>query len=210
MLDLIIKALAAYLIGSIMGGVLIGKLRGGVDIRTEGSGNLGATNAWRTQGPLFALLVFVIDVGKGIFATLLLPHLPLPLLTEGAQLRQWTPYVCGVTVMLGHVYPLYFGFRGGKGVATLIGVWACLLPQALPYALVTWAVVLVMSGYVSLASLGAGLALSLAALLLGMPAAAVIFAFATTALLCYTHRVNLQRLREGTEHRFRKVMLFKR
>ena len=210
MIDLVIKVLAAYLLGSIMGGLVVGKLRGGVDIRSAGSGNPGATNAWRTQGPVFGLLVFVIDVGKGILATLVLPYLPLPLAAEDAALRLWTPYLCGLAVMLGHVYPVYFGFRGGKGVATLIGVWACLLPQALPYALVTWAVVLVLSGYVSLASLSAGVVLSLAAILLGAAKAGVFFAIATTLLLCYTHRLNLQRLREGSEHRFRKVMLFRR
>lgn len=210
MLDLIVKVIAAYLLGSLMGGVIVGKLRGGVDIRTAGSGNLGATNAWRTQGPLFGLLVFVIDVGKGIFATVLLPHLPLPMLDADAGLRQWTPYLCGLAVMLGHVYPVFFGFRGGKGVATLIGVWACLLPYALPFALIAWIVILVLSGYVSLASLGAGVAISIAALLMKAPAAAITFACATAVLLCYTHRVNLQRLREGSEHRFRKVMLFKR
>ncbi|MCI0356733.1 MAG: glycerol-3-phosphate 1-O-acyltransferase PlsY [Acidobacteria bacterium] len=205
-----IKAFVAYLLGSLMGGLIVGKLRGGVDIRAAGSGNPGATNAWRTQGPVFGMLVFVIDVGKGILATLVLPRLALPGLAQEAAFAAWTPYLCGLGVMLGHVYPVFFGFRGGKGVATLIGVWACLLPQALPYALVAWLLLLVLTGYVSVASLGSSLVICGAAVWQQAPQAAVFFACASALLLFYTHRLNLLRLRDGTENRFRKVMLLRR
>lgn len=210
MAALLIKTLLAYLLGSLMGGLIVGRLKGGVDIRKEGSGNAGATNAWRTQGPVFGLLVFVIDVGKGLLAALLLPAIAVPGLAEGGW-SAWTPYACGLAVMVGHVYPLWFGFRGGKGVATLIGVWACLLTAALPYALAAWVVTLVLTGYVSLSSMVAGLVLTLVAGLqfghwITPP---VLFAFATALLLVYTHRGNLQRLRAGNESRVRKVMLLK-
>lgn len=209
MIDLLIKTLIAYLLGSLMGGLIVGRIKGGVDIRTQGSGNAGATNAWRTQGPVFGLLVFVIDVGKGLATTLWLPSLPLVGLDH--SLAAWTPYACGLAVMLGHVYPIFFGFRGGKGVATLIGVWACLLTAALPFALAAWVVTLVLTGYVSLSSMVAGLVLMMAA---GLQQGAwlippVLFAFGTALLLIYTHRANVQRLLDGSESRVRKVMLFK-
>ncbi|MGH8530085.1 MAG: glycerol-3-phosphate 1-O-acyltransferase PlsY [Nevskiales bacterium] len=210
MLDLLCKIAIAYLLGSLMGGSIVGRFRGGVDIRALGSGNLGATNAWRTQGPIFGLLVFIIDVGKGVLATLALPRFALPGLAQDEALAVWTPYLCGLAVMIGHVYPVFFGFRGGKGVATLIGVWACLLPQSLPYALIVWALLLVLTGFVSVASLGAGLAISVAAALQQAPGVAIVFAAATAVLLFYTHRANLTQLRDGRERRFRKVMLFKR
>lgn len=212
MIELLLKTLLAYLMGSLMGGLLVGRLKGGVDIRTQGSGNAGATNAWRTQGPIFGLLVFVIDVGKGLLAVLWLPAVSVSAVFEAAPaVTAWLPYTCGLAVMLGHVYPLWFGFRGGKGVATLIGVWACLLTSALPYALGAWVLTLVFTGYVSLASLIAGFALTVTAALIhgAWLIPPVLFALGTALLLVYTHRANLLRLRQGTESRVRRVMLFK-
>lgn len=209
MIDLLIKTLLAYLLGSLMGGLIVGKLKGGVDIRESGSGNAGATNAWRTQGPVFGLLVFVIDVGKGLLASLWLPGMAIPGIADG--LSPWTVYACGLAVMLGHVYPLWFGFRGGKGVATLIGVWACLLTAALPYALGAWVLTLVLTGYVSLSSMVAGFALTAAVVVQQGQAITppALFALGTALLLVYTHRANLQRLFDRSESRVRKLMLFK-
>lgn len=213
MIDLLLKLALSYLIGSIMGGLAIGRLRG-VDIRTQGSGNAGATNALRTQGPVFGVLVFVIDVGKGVLAALWLPDLSFAeagIAPPPAALSPWLPYACGLGAFTGHVYPIYFGFRGGKGVATLLGVMACLLPQTLVFFVVVWVITLVLTGYVGMASIlgfvAATVAISAKGGLLSAPA---VFMYGALSLVLYTHRANIQRLRDGSEHRFERAMLFRR
>ena len=122
MAELLAKALLAYLLGCLVGSLVIGAVRG-VDIRTLGSGNAGATNALRTQGKAVGLTVLVIDLVKGWLATAILAHLTLPLIAPAdAAMEAWSVPVCALAVMLGHIYPACFGFRGGKGVATLVGV----------------------------------------------------------------------------------------
>ncbi len=215
MIEVLIKILLSYLLGSIMGGLVVGRLRG-VDIRTQGSGNAGATNALRTQGVVFGLLVFVIDIGKGLLAVAWLPYVspgllhittaPLP-----AAVALGLPYACGLAAVLGHIYPLYFGFRGGKGVATLLGVIAYLLPVTIPFFVIAWIVTLVLTGYVGLASiLGFTAATVATAAKVGMFTVPATFMYALLALVLYTHRANLQRLRDGSESRFQKVMLLNR
>ncbi len=131
MLELSVKTLLAYLLGALLGSLVLGRLRG-VDIRRAGSGNAGATNALRTQGKLFALSVLVIDIGKGVLAVLYLPHASLPGVALDPEIpRAWLTLACGFAVIVGHVYPVWFGFRGGKGVATMIGVVGALDPRLL-------------------------------------------------------------------------------
>lgn len=213
MTEFVVKVLVAYLLGSIMGGLVIGRLRG-VDIRKQGSGNAGATNALRTQGVMFGLLVFVIDIGKGLVAVAWLPSaslpaLGLPLMPDA--LVRTLPYACGVAVMLGHIYPLYFGFRGGKGVATLLGVLAWLLPQTLPFFAIAWVLTLILTGYVGLASiLGFGAVVVAMAARAGMLSEPAVFLYIVLVLVLYTHRANIQRLRDGSEHRFEKAMVWRR
>jgi len=211
MTEFVLKVLVAYLLGSIMGGLVIGRLRG-VDIRKQGSGNAGATNALRTQGIVFGLLVFIIDIGKGLVAVAWLPGVSLPgLPLMPDALARILPYACAVAVMLGHIYPLYFGFRGGKGVATLLGVLAWLLPQTLPFFAIAWLLTLVLTGYVGLASiLGFGAAVVAMAARAGMFAEPAVFLYVVLVLVLYTHRANIQRLRDGSEHRFEKAMLWRR
>src|SRR3954463_6830574 len=122
-LDLV-KVLASYLLGSLIGSLIVGKLRGGVDIRTQGSGNAGGTNALRTQGKVFALWVMLIDIGKGVAAAWLVPVIPLPVPGGEVLTGAWTAALCGMLAIVGHVFPLFFGFRGGKGAATYAGVVA--------------------------------------------------------------------------------------
>ena len=122
MLELGVKLLLAYLLGTVLGSLLLGRLRG-VDIRSMGSGNAGATNAMRTQGKWFGLLVLVIDVAKGVIAVWWLPAALLPGIGIDPEVsRQWLTVACGFAVIVGHVFPVWFGFRGGKGFATMIGV----------------------------------------------------------------------------------------
>ncbi|MCE5233624.1 MAG: glycerol-3-phosphate 1-O-acyltransferase PlsY [Mizugakiibacter sp.] len=202
------KLLLAYLLGSLSGSLLLGRLRG-VDIRTQGSGNAGGTNALRTQGWRFALGVAAIDVGKGALAA----WLGLALWPAASALP--TPVqalACVFAAALGHIYPALFGFRGGKGAATLIGGVAVLLPVALAPLLALWLLVLLSTGYVGLATICAGLALPLAALLAPAPLrnAFALFGVAAALLLLWTHRGNLARLRAGREHRFERARVLPR
>lgn len=212
MIEWVLKVALSYLLGSVLGSLLIGRLAGGPDIRTVGSGNPGSTNALRTQGKLFALGVIVIDVGKGWVATgllpALLPHLDGP---QGA-LRIWLPAACGVAVMLGHVYPLWYGFRGGKAVATFVGAVLGLAPRLLLPVLLTWLVAVVLTGFVGLASMAAAIALPLCTVWLGLTAHSPLLAFGVfaAALIIFTHRSNISRMCAGREPRARRLWLFGR
>lgn len=195
--------LGAYLLGSVSGSLLLGKLRG-VDIRTLGSGNAGGTNALRTQGAAFALGTVVVDVGKGVLAAwLALRFLPTPAVPAWAD-------ACVLAAMAGHVWPLFHRFRGGKGAATLVGGLAVIWPPGLLVVLVVWLLTLSWSGYVGLATVLAGLSLLPMALL--SDAGAWRFAFTASAalLLLYTHRANLARLRAGTEPRSERARVLGR
>src|SRR4051794_4321278 len=155
-----LKVLLAYLLGSVVGSLVVGRLRGGVDIRTQGSGNAGATNAVRTQGWRFAIWVIVIDVAKGWIAAALLPRLAVPGLppaTPAALL--WLPSACAFAAIVGHVFPAWHGFRGGKGVATLVGAYAGIELFLLLPLIIGWLAAVMVSGYVGLASVVAALAM---------------------------------------------------
>jgi acyl phosphate:glycerol-3-phosphate acyltransferase len=211
--ELLIKVLASYLLGSIVGSLLVGRLRGGVDIRKLGSGNAGGTNALRTQGKSFALWVLLIDIGKGWVATRLLARLALPAIAPApADLSVWVPAACGVAAIVGHVYPLWHGFRGGKGVATLVGVVLGLDAGLLIPMLLTWFAAVVLFGFVGLASMLAAASLpiyvSMTGLEPGLPLTT--FGVLVTALIVFTHRSNIARMRARTEPRARRLWLFGR
>jgi len=213
MAELIGKAVLAYLLGTCMGGFIVGRLRGGIDLRTQGSGNVGATNALRTQGRGFGLAVLAIDVGKGVIAALLVPVLPWPLPGALDGGRDALPYACGAAAAIGHVYPAWFGFKGGKGAATLAGIFATLLAPALPWVLLAFALVVVLTGYVGLGTVCAGLTALLWATCFapqGLFSPPGLFTLTMTLLLVYTHRLNLVRVWQGRENRFERAMVFKR
>jgi len=205
--ELLIKVLASYLVGSVNGGLVMGRLRG-VDIRRLGSGNAGSANALRTQGKLFALAVLLIDTGKGWIATHVIASGKLPeishSLSPDPQITPWIAVVCALAVILGHIYPVWFGFRGGKGVATLAGAVLGLCPWALIPMLITWLATLGLTGYVGLASILAAVALCAVLLLSGGPGLPLpVFGVLSVLVILFTHRSNLARLRAGTEHRLR-------
>jgi glycerol-3-phosphate acyltransferase PlsY len=201
------KIALGYLLGSISGSLLIGRLRG-VDIRTQGSGNAGGTNAFRTQGPWFGLGVGLIDVGKGVFAAWL----------GGFGLAAGTPaltmaLLTGAAAAAGHVWPLYHGFRGGKGVAVVIGVLLVLWPAALAALLGVLLLVLTTTGYVGLGSMLAGAALIPTAILFAPDQDRTVWIIAAVMIatfILYTHRINVRRLRVGTEHRFERARVLAR
>lgn len=210
LLELGLKTLIAYLLGSLMGALLIGAARG-VDIREQGSGNAGGTNALRTQGFWFAAGVVVIDVGKGALAAGWLPGIILSGVEADSRVdRDWLAVACASAAVAGHVWPLFHGFRGGKGGATLVGALLVLAPAAVPVALAAWFAIVLLTGYVGLATMIAAAAVPLALWLLGPQATPLLaFAMAMTAFLVWTHRSNIQRMNAGNESRLNSLWLLR-
>lgn len=208
--ELLLKAALAYLLGNLMGGHLIGKLRG-LDLSKVGSGNIGATNALRAGGTRFALMVLAIDVAKGLAGALLIPLLPI---SFGAPADPaLLPYVCGAAVTLGHCYPALWKFQGGKGVATLAGVFGAVLPMSLLPILPAFLLVVMLTGYVSLATLAASAAAGLYVACIdarGAWSAAGGFTAFMALLVVFKHRENIARLFAGTESRFEKFRVIGR
>jgi acyl phosphate:glycerol-3-phosphate acyltransferase len=212
-LELGLKTLLSYLLGSIIGSMVVGRIRGGVDIRKVGSGNAGGTNALRTQGKMFAFWVIVIDVGKGALAAAVLPELPLPRVEpDPAIARDWLTVACAAAVIVGHIYPLWHDFRGGKGAATLVGAIVGMQPPLLIPLLAAWLVVVVVTGYVGLATMcaAASLPVYVCATVTPIPAALATFTVFVGALMIFTHRSNIARMIRGSEHRARRLWLLKR
>lgn len=208
MIELLLKAVVSYLLGSIIGSLLIRRFTGGVDIRTLGSGNAGATNAMRTLGKKAALGVLVIDVAKGWIATRLLAPWAIPAIpSPDPRLAAWVLPVCGIAVMLGHIYPAWYGLRGGKGVATLLGVVLGISPALLIPMILAWLIAGILSGYVGLASIIAATALAVSLWNRKAGTPLVSFGIVAALLVLYTHRANIQRMLAGTEPRARRLWL---
>jgi len=202
----VLLLLCAYLLGSVSGSLLLGRLRG-VDIRRHGSGNAGGTNALRTLGWRFALGVVAIDVGKGALAAwLALRFAPL------GQALDVTAhgYAAAACAVVGHVWPLWHGFRGGKGAATAVGGLLMLWPWSIGVLLPVWMLVLVATGYVGLSTVLAALALPVLAWGTDAEPARLWFSMFAALFIAFTHRANLQRLRQGTESRFERARLLHR
>lgn len=210
MLELGVKSLLAYLLGSLLGSLLMGRLRG-VDIREQGSGNAGGTNALRTQGWQFALGVIVVDVGTALIAVGLLPGLALPLVgIDPALDRDWLVVACATAVVVGHVYPVWYEFRGGKGAATLIGAVAVMAPAALVPVLVVWLCCVMLTGFVGLGTMLGTAALPVYFALAQPPNPAfAAFGLAMAAFIAFTHRANIERMRAGNENRARRLWLLR-
>jgi len=212
MLDLVWMTVVGYLLGSMSGSLVLGRLRD-VDIRSMGSGNAGGTNALRSVGWPFALAVVLIDIGKGVVAVLAVPALP-PLFGQTLPLGVTSVgALTGLAAVVGHVWPLYFGFRGGKGAGTAAGVVTVIAPWCILPLVTVWLVTLLGTGFVGLATVLAGLSLVPSMWLLGpqpLPPALGVLAIVLAGLLLFTHRSNLARLRAGTENRFDKARVLKR
>jgi len=203
-------AVAAYLIGSLPTGYLVGRARG-VDIRKVGSGNIGATNVLRALGKPVGIAVLVADIFKGFLAVAatvnFFPDLQtaLPALfgsPPGAALRDSLGLVAAISVVLGHNYTCWLGFKGGKGIATSAGAFLALAPVAIGIAAGVWVVAFLATRYVSVGSIAAAAALPAGAWLLPNSFGVRLLATLLGALAIWKHRANLERLRAGTEHRF--------
>jgi len=186
---------AAYLLGSVSFGILLSKVFGLADPRTVGSGNPGATNVLRSGKKLAALLTLLGDAFKGWLPVWLAIFTGLPVLV-----------VClvGLAVFLGHLYPIYYKFKGGKGVATALGVMVAISPWLALAALAVWGVIFYFSRYASLASIIAAMTAPIAAYLLLPYGKYVLMVFVMSALLVWRHRSNIQKLLAGTEAGFGK------
>jgi len=186
---------AGYLIGAVPTSYLAGKLAKGIDLREHGSKNLGATNVYRLLGWGWAIPVALIDVVKGV--------VPVAVIAPLAGGPGWVPVASGIAAVLGHVFSPYVRFKGGKGVATAAGMFLALAPLAVLCAFPVWALVVWLSGYVSLGSVVTA-ALFPVWVRLTRPDApyALYAAMALAALIVVSHRANLRRLVAGTENRF--------
>jgi glycerol-3-phosphate acyltransferase PlsY len=205
MIELGVKVTLGYLLGSVLGGLVVGYFYGGVDIRKVGSGNAGGTNALRTQGRVFALWVMMIDIGKGILAAAVIPPLALPGVgIDTAVDRDLVLYGVAFAAIVGHVFPVWFGFRGGKGAATAAGLVCYLAPGAGLAMLGSWALIAFATGFVGLATIGAALVAVLVLGFTALPTESGLFVFgcATAALVIHAHRGNIRRMLDGTESRF--------
>jgi len=213
MLELGAKFLLSYFIGSIMGSMVMGRLSGGVDIRTMGSGNAGGTNALRTQGWGFALGVMIIDIGKGVAGTAYVPMLNLPLIGTSPEVsREWLTLTCAAAAVVGHVWPMWHRFRGGKGAATLIGTLGVLQSGLLLPVLGVWVLALLLTGYVGLSTMLAGIAAPLYLATTRLPEDQPIFIYcvAMAMYLVFSHRSNIRRMLAGEENRVTKAMLLRK
>jgi glycerol-3-phosphate acyltransferase PlsY len=192
MLTLAVLALA-YLAGSLPFSFLVARAFGVKDVRRVGSGNVGATNVLRSAGRAAGLLAFLLDAGKGAAASLAAARLA----PSDAALPAWA----ALAAVVGHMYPVWLRFQGGKGVATGLGAFAPLAPRAALAAVVAFAAVAWVTRYVSLGSVAGALALVLLAWLLGGPAPVVGSALVAAGLIVLRHRSNLKRILGGTERR---------
>ena len=202
MIGYILAVAAAYLLGSIPTGFLVGRSRG-IDIRTVGSGNIGATNVLRTLGKPAGIAVLLADALKGWLAVWLAARLICNWAAPGAdpRTREWFALCAGVAAILGHNYTCWLRFKGGKGVATSAGVLVALVPWSLLIILGLWIVVFALSRFVSLASICAAAVLPIAVWLTGESVTMIIVMTALAVMAIGKHRANITRLISGTENR---------
>ena len=187
----IAAVVVAYLVGSLPFAFLLAR-RGGIDLRRVGSGNVGATNVLRTSGVTRAVIAMCLDAAKGLLAVVVAQRL-----TSGAA----TPVAAGVASVIGHIYPVWLGFRGGKGVATAAGVFAVLAPLALGIASGVFLLAVWVTRYVSVGSMAAAVTLAVAASASEVPAAVAVGAIVSALIIVPRHRGNFARLLAGTERR---------
>lgn len=189
---IVVTVFVAYLLGAVPFALLLTRWARGVDVRRVGSGNPGAANVWRNAGPWLGLAVLILDCAKGAAAVMI---------ARAAGLDRSGQALAGLAAIVGHIWPVWLGFHGGKGVAAAAGAFAVIAPGATGVATLAFAVCVGLTRYVSLGSLLGAIALTIATCALGEPAAIVAAAGAAAALIIWRHRENIARLRRGTELR---------
>lgn len=202
---LVLALVISYLLGSVPAAVWVGKISRGIDIREHGSGNAGATNALRVLGFKHGLLVLALDMAKGLLAVLVVSRIAWPVSVSDPSLG---PVLSGSCAILGHIFPITIGFKGGKGVGTAAGVMFALTPVVTSCVLALWTAVVAVTRYVSLASMAAALALPVLlalekiALRSGPGRALIFFSVALAVTVLISHRANIRRLLAGRENKF--------
>lgn len=195
----IIYCLGAYLLGAIPFGLVLARLRSGVDLRRTGSGNIGATNVARTLGMKLGVATLIMDVAKGMVPVLLAGPV-----FNGWEWAGWTAALSGLAAFLGHVFSPFLGFRGGKGVATALGALLATTPLAVLPGVAVFIGVVAVTDFISAGSMAAAVALPPAAYLMGYPVSGWTPALIMSLMIIYRHRENLGRLLRGEENRWRK------
>ena len=195
MLGFIVAAVISYVLGSIPNGLLLGKGIWGVDLRQHGSGNIGATNAWRTIGKAGGFSIFFLDMLKGAISAYLGLHL------GGSELAG---IICGLLAIVGHSWSIFLGFKGGKGVATGLGVIATLMPWVTIIVFLVWLAIVKATGYVSLGSIVAAVLVPVLALFMGLHTDFLVLGLIAAVFIVYRHKSNIGRLLNGTESKIRQ------
>lgn len=193
-MTLFILICASYLIGAIPTGLLLTRLLGGEDIRKAGSGNIGATNVYRVAGRKLGLITLVGDCLKGV--------IPLVVAQQIFHIEGTSLALIAIAAFLGHCFPVYLGFKGGKGVATALGIFLVLSPLAILGALIAFILVLWKWRYISLASISAAAIIPFLVLAISRSLSLFAATLIIAALVIWRHRTNIERLRAGTENRF--------
>ena len=194
--------------------MVIGKIYN-FDVLSSGSKSAGATNTLRVSGPVPALLVLMIDVLKGYIVCYIAPiYVNFFQLSYTGDTQLYIIIICGMAAVLGHIFPIYFNFKGGKGIGTMVGILIYIFPIGLLISFTLWLFVLLLTGYVSLASILGCCCLPINALLLSKPASNNMIIFylmiVLSVFIVITHRENIIRLINGKENRFEKAMLFRK
>ena len=198
-LKIIALFIAAYLIGAIPFSVWVGKIFFGKDIRKEGSGNAGATNTFRVLGPVAGIIVLLLDMAKGSAAVLLANSIQ-----SDSTSKIYYQIGLGLMAAFGHIFPIYLGFKGGKGVATLFGGVLMIFPMSALFAVASFVIIFAITRYVSLGSMIASLVFMSSIFVLDDRRGewpVILFAVAAPLIIFYTHRKNIQRLISGTENK---------
>ena len=191
----LVLILLAYLFGSLPIGLLVGRMVKGIDVRDYGSGNIGASNVWRIMGPLWGTAVFLFDFCKGYFPTVLT--------TRMHGITPWLPVVVGLAAIMGHNFSPFLRFKGGKGVATSLGVVFGLSPLAATVGFVIWGLCLFATRYISVSSMIAAVVTSGVLIFLHPDLPHILFAVLVSLFVILKHRPNIARLQAGTEPKVR-------
>ena len=194
MLDFVVAAAISYLLGSIPNGLILGKAIWGVDLRQHGSKNIGATNAWRTIGKAGGISIFVLDFLKGAISAYLGLHL------GGSELAG---VLCGILAIAGHSWSVFLSFKGGKGVATGLGVIAALMPMVTLIVFAVWFAIVYFTGYVSLGSIVGAALVPILTLFFGLHTEFLILGLIAAVFIIYRHKSNIERLLNGTESKIK-------
>ena len=194
MMDFVVAAAISYLLGSIPNGLILGKAIWGVDLRQHGSMNIGATNAWRTIGKAGGISIFALDFLKGAISAYLGLHL------GGSELAG---VLCGILAIAGHSWSVFLAFKGGKGVATGLGVIAALMPMVTLIVFAVWFAIVYFTGYVSLGSIVGAALVPILTLFFGLHTEFLILGLIAAVFIIYRHKSNIERLLNGTESKIK-------